>query len=178
MIYLVLLFISFIATNGTYFYLLVSQKNIRKKSISHHVAERKRTHALFVIGHFVGGLTYLIFAYKFFFIDNDNLILFIFSLLGVIFEQLQAMIPARGKTEILHTILATLMSFFIGLIILTSPLFIELSTIAMILYTLGILLLFSAGIYSIFNRSKFYYTQMIFFTMFYVMILILYFGRI
>jgi nucleoid-associated protein YgaU len=67
---LALILLSFLGTNGPMLYFLHRLRHDRKPSVSHHMATSKRTNLVYALGHFVGGMAYLYFAYKYF-INSD-----------------------------------------------------------------------------------------------------------
>lgn len=176
--YPLLLLISFLGTCGTVFYILFAHKGERKSSISLHVAASKKAHALFAAGHFIGGLAFLLFSYMFFYAETGSGFLMLLASLGFAVEQVQAFLPNTKRFEKVHTIAAVLMGVFISLIVITAPFIIPLSSIGKFCYALLGLILLAAGVYTLRNKHVFYKTQLLFFTSFYIfLLLLLYVGK-
>lgn len=171
--YLLLLLLSFLCTNGTMFYILFHHRNDRKSSVSLHASIDNRSHATFALGHFIGGLAFLYFAYRFFYIDNGSLLLLVLSCFGVLAEQVQAFIPHKLGLARIHSVSAAFMAIFISLIIFTAPFIINLEPKWLAAYKGLIALLCASGIRAIKNKPKFYQTQMLFFFAFYPFLLML-----
>jgi heme/copper-type cytochrome/quinol oxidase subunit 4 len=177
--YPLLLLISFLGTCGTVLYILFTHKGERKSSISLHVAASKKAHALFAAGHFIGGLAFLLFSYKFFYEETGSVLLMLLAGLGFAVEQVQAFLPNTKRFEKVHTVAAVLMGVFISLIVVTAPFIIPLSSIGKLCYVLLGLVLLSAGVYTLRNKTIFYRTQLLFFTGFYIfLLLLLYVGKV
>ncbi len=175
---LLLLLVSFLGTNGTMYYILFRHRFDRKSSVSLHAAIDNHSHATFAIGHFIGGMLFLYIAYEYFYVDNESLLLLTLACLGVLAEQLQAFLPDRKDFKKIHKVAAASMAGFILLIVLTAPFIIKLGTAGLIAYIGLIALLCISGVYAVFNRKKFYIIQMLFFTSFYLFLLILLYGTV
>ncbi len=173
---LTLIFISFIGTNGPMLYFIYRHRQDRKTSVSHHMAISKNTHLTYSIGHFVGGLAFLYFAYKYFYLEKGSSQLLYLSFVGFIFEQIQAIFPNNFVHEKLHTRAAVAMGVLISCIVLISPFLLELMPIWYLSYLCLVLALFVAGVYALFNKHRFYRTQMLFFGSFHIFLFILLYG--
>jgi hypothetical protein len=173
-----LLLISFLGTCGTVFYILATHQGERKSSISLHVAANKKSHALFAGGHFVGGLAFLIFCYKFFYVTHGSLLLLVLASLGFLIEQVQAFLPNNARFERVHTVAAVGMATFMGLILVVAPIVVRLNAIWLDAYICVALIWVLAGVYALLNKHKFYQSQVIFFSVFYLFLLILLYSAI
>lgn len=120
-------------------YLLISYRNNKRFSISEHAVLSRNAYVIFVIGHVICGGSFLVFAYRYYMNVIQISGLFYLSILIVIFEMLQAIIPAKGKTNRLHIIAALIMwPLFLTLGILTiifAPAALIQKIIAMAFYT-------------------------------------------
>ena len=152
--------LSCLFVNGTHGYLLWSQRATRQWSISVHAARTAGTYAFYVVGHLLGGLFFLLFAYQLFVTTYQVVWLFTLACVTVAFEYAQAMLPAAGKTELGHTIAAYVMwSLFIStgvlaLFVLPASLNRQLIAGLFMGATLAIF------IYAHFNHKKLYIQQM------------------
>src|SRR5688572_29749714 len=123
-----LLLISFLGTCGTVYYILYKYKYERKTSISLHVAIDKHSHGLYALGHFIGGLGFLLFAYKFFYVIHGSLALLALACVGFLVEQVQSFFPHNVRFGRIHTIGASLMATFMMLILVSAPSIIHLTS--------------------------------------------------
>jgi hypothetical protein len=160
------------------YYILFRHRNDRKSSVSLHAAIDSQSHAAFAIGHFIGGMAFLYFAYKYFYVDKASLYLLIVSCFGVFAEQVQAFLPNKRGLEKIHTIAAAFMATFISLIVISAPFIIELGTAWLAVYAGLVVLLCMSGVYALLNKNEFYKTQMLFFSAFYIFLLILLYGTV
>lgn len=171
--YIMALLLSALFINGVHGWLLYSHRNNRKWSISEHAVLDKKSYFLYVLGHLLGGAFWLVFA-KIYFVDTVHLDwLFALSIWVVGFEYLQALLPAKGKTNKLHTIAALIMwgSFISAglLCIALLPVVIFQKYLASALYAC----LLSVLIYASSHRQQIYKCQMIMVLLFYVSIFVL-----
>lgn len=74
---------------GAHTYLLVTQRNNRKWSISQHAADTSTTKTVYRVGHFAGGMFWLL-AMNFLFAQEDLRFIFYISVFSVVLEWLQA----------------------------------------------------------------------------------------
>ncbi len=118
--YILPLIFSGIIINLVHGYLLVAYKNQKKFSISEHAVLDRKARSIYIIGHIVCGALCLMFA-KIYYVNTIEVpSLFYLSIFTVIFEYLQAILPAKGKTNRLHIIAALIMwASFISLGLLT-----------------------------------------------------------
>ena len=173
-----LLFVSFLGTCGTVFYILANHKGVHKSSISLHVASSKHTHALYALGHFVGGMCFLIFCYKFFYVINGSLTLIVLASIGFLIEQVQAFLPDNLKFKKIHTVAAFGMAATMAAILLVAPFTVGLSAGWLAAYIcLGVVWAI-AGVYAVLNKQKFYQAQVVFFCVFYLFLFVLLYGGI
>lgn len=173
---LALILVSFIGTNGPMLYFLHRLKHDRKTSVSHHMATSKETNLVYALGHFVGGMAYLYFAYRYFYKEQGSTLLMVLSAVGVVAEQIQAFFPNNERYKKVHTVAAFAMGAFITCIVLLAPSVITLQTSWLVGYYLLVSVLCIAGIYTLFNKPKFYRAQMLFFCSFHVFLYMLMFG--
>lgn len=176
LILLLLLLVSFLGTCGTVFYILAKHTGERKTSISLHVAATKKSHALFAAGHFIGGLCFLIFCYKFFYVDNGSTLLLVLAALGFLVEQVQAFLPNNERFEMVHTIAAFGMGLCMIVILALAPSVVELNGLWLFAYVCLAIVYLSAAIYALLNKQKFYQAQVVFFSAFYIFLFILLYG--
>lgn len=175
---IILLLISFLGTCGTVYYILYKYKYERKKSISQHIAINKYSHGLYAFGHFVGGLCFLIFAYKFFYVMYDSLVLLLLACAGFIAEQIQSFFPQNVRFEKIHTIGAALMGISMVLVVALAPSIVHLASAWLVAYMCLVLVYVLTGVYAYFNKAKFYQAQLVFFSVFYLFLLVLLYGGI
>lgn len=172
-----LLLVSFLGTCGTVFYILYKHRHDRKSSISLHVAEDRRSHAVFALGHLVGGLAFLIFTYKFFYIENRSSVILYMASAGFFVEQIQAFLPNNERFKKIHTIAAFSMAVFMIIILAYAPTLIILDASWLTAYIFLACIYVTAGVYAYINKQKFYQTQLVFFSVFYLFLFILLYGR-
>lgn len=146
-----LLLVSFLGSCGTMFYILFRNRNDRKSSVSLHAALDDHSHFAFAMGHFIGGLAFLYFVYKYFYVDRGSLLLLVLAFFGVLFEQIQAFLPDKKSLSKIHTIAAGSMAVFISLMIFAGPIIFQLSTNWLIAYVSLIFLLCASGVYAVLN---------------------------
>jgi hypothetical protein len=170
---LVYLILAGLIINGIHLYLLWSQKDGRKWSISEHAAKNRKTYSLYVAGHIVGGFIFLIFAYQFYIEKFNTAWLFYMCCFTYFFEVLQAVLPAKGKTNIPHTIAAYIMwlSFITAgtLSVVVLPLSNTIKAISWIILAI----IFAQLIYVHFRRNKLYFYQITMVVMFYIIMVVL-----
>lgn len=167
------LILSAISTNGVHGYLLVSQQSKRKFTISEHAVLHRNTLLLYILGHFLGGAFFLVFAREFYLKSAHLPALFGLTLFTVAFEYIQAVLPARGKSTKIHTQTALVMwgSFItLGLLsIIFVPATLLQKLISTLLYT-GLVTMLYLGFR---DRKRIYRYQMIMVSLFYAAIFIL-----
>lgn len=173
-----LLLISFLGTCGTAYYILYKYKYERKTSISLHVAIDKYSHRLYAFGHFVGGLCFLIFAYKFFYVMYGSLILLLLACVGFLVEQVQAIFPHSVRFGKIHTIDAFLMATFMIIILMLAPIVVQITSGWSVAYISLICLYVLTSLCAYFNKVKFYQAQLVFFSVFYLFMLVLLYGGV
>lgn len=173
MSYLIPLALSALSTNGVHGYLLLSQKTKRKFTISEHAVLHSKSFVLYVLGHMFGGAFFLIFA-KQYYLDVVNLgWLFGLTIFTVVFEYTQAFLPAKGKTNKLHTITALVMwTSFITLGLL-SIIFVPAIAVRKVAATLVYTGLVASLLYASKDRERMYRHQMIMVLLFYVSMFVL-----
>lgn len=168
------LLISFICTNFMHSYLLYIQRKDHKPTVSHHAVLSRNTHLLYMLGHFLGGLFFLIFSYQFFYGRHHEIILFVISVLAVSVEYAQAITPAKGKSEPLHNVFALSMAMLMIILLIAAPLLLHVSiakTIGVYLVGIGIPSAFTIGV--LMKTKHYWIPQMVYFFVFYIAMLIL-----
>lgn len=147
--------------NGTHGYLLWSQRNERKWSISVHAARDKRTYGIYLIGHLSAGVFFAVFAYKFFVKIHDLEWLYWLSIFGLSFEYIQALLPARGRTNSVHAVTAYAMFISYAFVAVFSFFVLDIGNIVRILVLPFLLFIPIFGVVAVRNRAKMYFAQMI-----------------
>lgn len=139
MIYLVA---SFLLVNATHGYLLVSQRKNSPATISYHSVKSQATLLLYVLTHLIAGTLLALFVLSEFGVTNKWLIAITF--VTVLAEWAQALVPAKGKYDKPHTLLAGIMAVGLLAIVLICSLTAETSSLARLtgLLVVGISLLF------------------------------------
>lgn len=161
MSYLIPLLLSIFIINGVHGFLLASQKSKRKFSISEHAVLNTKAYLLYVIGHILGGGFFLIFAYLYYMNILNIQWLFWLSVVTVMLEYVQALLPARGKTNHLHTVIALSMwASFLCLGLLTI-IFVPTSVIQCIAASILYLFILISLIKAYRDRQRIYRYQMI-----------------
>lgn len=167
------LLLAYLSINSVHSYLLWSQKSKRRWSISEHAALNNRTLSLYIVGHLVGGLSFLLFAKSYYLTTHHYPAIFALVCITVAFEYLQAFLPAKGKTNTVHTIAALLMWFSTIAVIITS-LFVLHVTLTRTLIAAAIDIAILAYLVKAYvNKERLYKYQMIMITLFYISLLVL-----
>lgn len=105
--------LSFLLTNLVHAYVLVRHRNSKQPTISERAVQSQSSLILYIAGHIFAGLAFAGFACEFFWLQHHSQTLFALALCGVLFEWVQALIPAKGKYEPIHRAVAYGMSGFI-----------------------------------------------------------------
>lgn len=147
--------------NGTHGYLLWSQRDERKWSISVHAARDKRTYGIYLIGHLSAGVFFAVFAYKFFVKIHDLEWLYWLSIVGLTFEYIQAFLPARGRTNSVHSFTAYAMFISYAFVAVFSFFVLDLTIIVRMLALPLLLFIPIFGFVAIRNKAKMYFAQMV-----------------
>lgn len=139
MIYLV---ISFLLVNTTHGYLLFSQRKDSPATISYHSVKSQFTLLLYILTHLSAGVLLALFVVSEFGTMNKGLIAI--TSIAVLAEWAQALIPAKGKYDKAHTILAGIMATGLVTIVLICTFMTGTSTLVRLTGSLvvGIALLF------------------------------------
>lgn len=159
--YLFYLLLSIICVNGMHGYLLQSQKNERKWSISVHAVKDRQAFNVYILGHVLGGFFFLLFAHAFFVKIHGFYWLFAVSCAMVGFEYLQALLPAKGKTNLPHSLTAYAMWVLFITVGVSSALVLPLAMLKKVVALLLIVIVLAMFVYVHFNRTKLYYYQML-----------------
>jgi len=153
--------ISALIVNGMHGYLLWSQRDERKWSISVHASKDRRTYTIYLIGHFLAGLFFAIFAYRFFVTTHDVKWLFWLSLFGLVFEYVQALLPARGKTNNAHAVTAYAMFVSYAVVALIAMITLDLSIFVRLVAIPFLIMIPVFGIIAVRYQEKMYFAQMV-----------------
>jgi hypothetical protein len=156
-----LLILSGICVNGVHAWLLWSQRNERKWSISVHAAKDKQTYKLYLIGHLLAGMFFFIFAYDFYVRIHDLSWLFWLTSLGLTFEYIQAFFPAKGKTNLTHVVSAFSMFVTYMFVAIFSLFYLPLSSAERYSLLPLMLVIPVFGTIAVLNRNKMYAAQMV-----------------
>lgn len=171
MIYLIA---SFIIVNITHGLLLINLRGDHPGSISYHAIKNSRTLLFYRAGHFVAGLLLGLLVLSKFTTGPYAAVVIAITIVSILAEWAQAIVPAKGKSDKLHTILAAIMALSmvaLGLVctILFSP---NLMIYAVNMVIFGVLLsLFMFSKYP--PRSYFWKLQFIGQNLLYLQILLL-----
>lgn len=147
--------------NGAHGYLLWSQRDERKWSISVHAARDRQTYIIYLIGHLMAGLFFAIFAYKFFVTVHDLEWLFWLSAIGLMFEYVQALLPAKGNTNSIHAVTAYAMFISYAFVAVFSFFVLDLSAFVRLVALPFLFVIPIFGVLAVRNRDKMYFAQMI-----------------
>lgn len=159
--------------NAVHGSLLVFHKVNRKWTISEHAVLGKKSFLIYVVGHLLNGALFLVFA-KNYFVDVVGMNgLFALSVWTVIFEYVQALLPAKGKTNTAHTIAALAMwASFLSLGLLCIA-FLPVEATRKILASMLYACLLITLVYASRHRQETYSCQMLMVLLFYASMLVL-----
>ena len=158
-------------------YLLWSQRVNRKWSISVHAARDRQTYLLYLAGHVLGGLFFILFAHKFFIQIYHVKWLFVLSAAGVFFEYLQAFLPGKGNTESAHAFAAYCMFITYAAVTILSVFVLPLQTSTKLSAAPFLLAIPICGVFAHIKRNKLYFSQMIAIASLCISMLIMAVGR-
>ena len=158
-------------------YLLWSQRANRKWSISVHAAHDRQSYMLYIAGHALSGLFFLLFAHTFFIQIYHVKWLFELSLAGIFFEYLQAVVPGKGTTESAHAFAAYCMFITYAAVTIVSVFVLPLHTSTRLVAAPFLLAIPICGVYAHVKRNKFYFSQMIAIGSFCISMLVMAVGR-
>lgn len=113
MVYLV---ISFFIVNILHGYLLVNQRQASPQSISYHSIKNRLTLICYAVVHILAGVLLGLFIKTEF--GLDNILLVTVAAIAILAEWIQAVLPAKGKTDKAHTAAAGVMALFLILLVL------------------------------------------------------------
>lgn len=147
--------------NGVHAWLLWSQRHERKWSISVHAAKDKQTYKIYLVGHLLAGLFFALFAYDFYVNDHDKQWLFWLTCVGLTFEYIQAILPAKGKTNMAHAVTAYAMFISYAIVAILSLFHLPLSRGATLLAAPFLLAIPLFGVVAVKNRDRMYASQMV-----------------
>jgi len=160
MYYLPFFFLSILSIHAVHGYLLFKQRSNRKWSISVHAVENKQSFRLYILGHVLGGVFFLIFAYRYYYLSQNLKQIFYIAVVAAVFEFIQAFIPAKGKTNALHSATAYIMWVSYILVSLVSYFALPMSDLKKVLAAPLLLVLVVLFIYVHFNLKRLYFYQM------------------
>jgi hypothetical protein len=83
-------------------YLVWFHRDDRKQSLSEHVILTGRSHLIYFVSHVVCEILFILFSYQLYRVEHHLPVLFYLNMIFVVLDFVQAAIPARGKTEIIH----------------------------------------------------------------------------
>lgn len=109
---------SFIVSGVLHGWLVYRHRNDNPASISYHAMRGSLEHGLFVVGHLLNGLLIVLFVNELFISQSSSLVVLILTGVVAGSEWLQAVLPARGKTDRLHTVMATIMALSMTILVL------------------------------------------------------------
>ncbi len=149
------LLLSFLIINALHGFLLWQQRHNRQPTISEYAIKDRKTELLYLAGHLLAGLFFAVFAYRLFYQNYHNTIMFFATFVGVVFEWLQAIFPSRGKYSKVHYCTAfTMLLYLIGMCELATFLLPLTALKTAASATIGILLLLSFVYFSYCIISK------------------------
>lgn len=160
----------------THFYIVYSNKENRKYSISEKAIASPQIHRLYMTAHITCNVLFAIYSYRFFILEQDLIVPFLLNMNFVLFNTLQAILPSAGKTEKMHYITAYvswvsyLLSGALALFLLPLSISYFLLGLALLIPTLGLF------IYIHFNRTKLYPYQLAIVPLFVVYMVVITIG--
>jgi len=161
---------AFLVVNLLHLYLIESQRDDRKDTISYYALKNRQTYFLFIIGHLIGAYLFYTFAQTFFLDVFQLRSAYWFAVIGVIAECTQAFIPARGHWEKYHRFLAYLMAWMTIAIGLSSaislPIPLPTRIFSFVLLAMMVLLIIATN--TIIKAKHFWMVQVIAIQMFYI----------
>ncbi len=167
------LILSALLINGVHGSLLVFHKTKRKWTISEHAILGKKSFLVYVIGHLLNGILFLIFARNYFLGVVSMKGIFALSVWTVAFEYIQALLPAKGKTNVPHTIAAlTMWVSFLSLGLLCIA-FLPVGASRKILASVTYSCILAVLVYANSHRQETYSCQMLMVLLFYAAMLVL-----
>lgn len=158
---LLFVILSGLIVNGVHGYLLWTQRHERKWSISVHAAKDKQTYIIYLVGHLLAGLFFVLFAYDFYINMYDKAWLFWLACIGLTFEYVQAIVPAKGKTNMAHAITAYAMFISYAIVAVLSLFNLPLSREAILLAAPFLLAIPIFGVVAVTDRDHMYASQMV-----------------
>ena len=120
MLYLVA---SFIVTNTLHGWLVFGGRGGNPATISYHSVKNRRTLLVYIGGHLVSGLLLWLFVNQLFGAHQKTAVILAVTSVAVLSEWLQALLPAKGKTDTIHTVFATIMAASMALLVLLCTVF-------------------------------------------------------
>jgi ABC-type Fe3+-siderophore transport system permease subunit len=114
---------SFILTNLLHGWLVLSQRGKNPASISYHSVKNRTTLLVYICGHLLSGALLWLLVNDLFGNEAQSHIILGVTSVAVLSEWLQALLPARGKTDKTHTVFATVMASSMALLVVLCTLF-------------------------------------------------------
>ena len=169
---------SIAAINSLHSHLLITHRVKPDLTISERAANNTFVHRLYILGHFVGGLLFGIFAWYFFVQRYQTPILFVLTTLGIIAEWTQALVPARDIYEKYHITLAYAMSVIMTVLGIAAALLLPIDgSLQRTVLFIALLILLGYPAALLLPRRYFWKVEMININLFYLQMLLLYLGR-
>jgi hypothetical protein len=84
-------------------YLIWLHRANRKWSLSEHVILSKKSRLIYFVSHLTCEILFTLFSYKFYILEHNLPVLFYLNIVFAILDFVQAALPSRGKTELIHT---------------------------------------------------------------------------
>ncbi len=114
---------SFLLTNTLHGWLVFSHRGKNPASISYHSVKNKTTQLTYIGGHLISGMLLWLFVNELFSGYPQTYIVLGVTAVAVLSEWLQALLPASGKTDKIHTVFATIMASSMALLVLLCTIF-------------------------------------------------------
>lgn len=124
---------SFVVTNLLHGWLVLSQRGKNPASISYHSVKNRTTLLIYIGGHLISGSLLWLFVNDLFRGYSQMPLILGVTAVAAISEWLQALLPASGKTEKLHTLFATIMASSMALLVLLCTIFFAPSQVVFLL---------------------------------------------
>lgn len=163
---------SFLCTNLPHWFMLYSQRHERKMTISYHAVHSRRTLLIYLAAHIGGGLFFLVFAHEFFYQQLHSDFLWTVTVLAVVSEWLQALLPVKGKWEIYHFIAAWSMGVFMSVLLVAAPLVVGLDNGGWPALIASLSIVIGGGLLTLkTKKTHFWIPQTMYFFSFYIVML-------
>lgn len=114
---------SFVLTGLLHGWLVVHHRGNNLSTLSYHAVKTKRSLQIYTLSHLINGVLLWLFVNDLFSEHPQSWVILMVTAVAVIAEWAQAVIPARDKYDIPHTIFATIMAFSMWLVGILCTLF-------------------------------------------------------